>query len=75
MFPGAGGGVGHMGVQLAKAMGMRVIGVDGGCEEEAVREAGLRGVCRPHEGKGCGGRGGEDYGRERSPWGFCNSNE
>ena len=33
-----------MGVQLAKAMGMRVIGVDEGCEEEAVHEAGLRGV-------------------------------
>lgn len=30
VFPGAGGGVGHMGVQLAKAMGMRVVGVDGG---------------------------------------------
>ena len=55
-----------MGVQLAKAMGMRVIGVDGGCEEEAVHEAGLRGVRRLHEGKGCGGRGDEGYGRERS---------
>lgn len=30
VFPGAGGGVGHMGVQMAKAMGMRVIGVDAG---------------------------------------------
>lgn len=30
VFPGAGGGVGHMGVQIAKAMGMRVVGVDGG---------------------------------------------
>ncbi|KAL6357638.1 hypothetical protein LRP88_07811 [Fusarium phalaenopsidis] len=29
-FLGAGGGVGHMGVQLAKAMGLRVIGVDAG---------------------------------------------
>lgn len=27
---GAGGGVGHMGVQFAKAMGLRVIGVDSG---------------------------------------------
>ncbi|ETS82447.1 hypothetical protein PFICI_04323 [Pestalotiopsis fici W106-1] len=27
---GAGGGVGHMGVQLAKAMGLRIIGVDSG---------------------------------------------
>lgn len=35
VFPGAGGGVGHMGVQLAKAMGMRVVGVDGG---DAKRE-------------------------------------
>jgi propanol-preferring alcohol dehydrogenase len=33
VFPGAGGGVGHMGVQLAKAMGMRVVGVDGGDEK------------------------------------------
>ncbi|RFU25407.1 hypothetical protein B7463_g10929, partial [Scytalidium lignicola] len=30
VFMGAGGGVGHMGVQIAKAMGLRVIGVDGG---------------------------------------------
>jgi alcohol dehydrogenase, propanol-preferring len=30
---GAGGGVGHMGVQLATAMGLRVIGVDGGNEK------------------------------------------
>ncbi len=35
VFPGAGGGVGHMGVQLAKAMGFRVIGIDGG---QAKRE-------------------------------------
>ncbi|CAO2657399.1 Nn.00g035250.m01.CDS01 [Neocucurbitaria sp. VM-36] len=34
VFPGAGGGVGHMGVQLAKAMGMRVIGVDGGDDKK-----------------------------------------
>ncbi|KAH8696909.1 chaperonin 10-like protein [Phaeosphaeriaceae sp. PMI808] len=34
VFPGAGGGVGHMGVQLAKAMGMRVVGVDGGDEKK-----------------------------------------
>ncbi|MCJ1300681.1 hypothetical protein MMC08_003478 [Hypocenomyce scalaris] len=33
VFPGAGGGVGHMGVQLAKAMGFRVIGIDGGDEK------------------------------------------
>lgn len=30
VFSGGGGGVGHMGVQLAKAMGLRVVGVDGG---------------------------------------------
>jgi alcohol dehydrogenase, propanol-preferring len=30
VFPGAGGGVGHMGVQIAKVMGLRVIGIDGG---------------------------------------------
>lgn len=29
-FAGAGGGVGHMGVMYAKAMGMRVIAIDGG---------------------------------------------
>ncbi|CAG9982242.1 unnamed protein product [Clonostachys byssicola] len=29
-FLGAGGGVGHMGVQLAKAMGLRVLGIDTG---------------------------------------------
>ena len=33
-FAGAGGGVGHMGVMYAKAMGMRVIAIDGG-EEKA----------------------------------------
>lgn len=36
VFPGAGGGVGHMGVQLAKAMGMRVVGVDGGDEKKEL---------------------------------------
>jgi propanol-preferring alcohol dehydrogenase len=36
VFPGAGGGVGHMGVQLAKAMGMRVVGVDGGDEKREL---------------------------------------
>jgi propanol-preferring alcohol dehydrogenase len=36
VFPGAGGGVGHMGVQLAKAMGMRVVGVDGGDDKKAL---------------------------------------
>ncbi|RDW67626.1 GroES-like protein [Coleophoma cylindrospora] len=36
VFPGAGGGVGHMGVQIAKAMGFRVIGIDGGEEKKAL---------------------------------------
>lgn len=33
---GAGGGLGHLGVQYAKAMGMRVIGVDGGEEKRKL---------------------------------------
>lgn len=33
---GAGGGVGHMGVQIAKAMGLRVIGIDAGAEKETL---------------------------------------
>lgn len=33
VLPGAGGGLGHFGVQYAKAMGMRVIAVDGGDEK------------------------------------------
>ncbi|OAG04211.1 GroES-like protein [Paraphaeosphaeria sporulosa] len=36
VFPGAGGGVGHMGVQIAKAMGMRVVGIDGGEEKREL---------------------------------------
>ncbi|KAF2692043.1 GroES-like protein [Lentithecium fluviatile CBS 122367] len=36
VLPGAGGGVGHMGVQLARAMGMRVVGVDGGEEKREL---------------------------------------
>jgi len=35
-FVGAGGGVGHMGVMYAKAMGMRVIAVDGGSDKEEM---------------------------------------
>lgn len=30
VLPGAGGGLGHFAVQYAKAMGMRVIAIDGG---------------------------------------------
>ena len=33
VIPGAGGGLGHLGVQYAKAMGMRVIAIDGGNEK------------------------------------------
>ena len=34
VIPGAGGGLGHLGVQYAKAMGMRVIAIDGGQEKK-----------------------------------------
>lgn len=30
VLPGAGGGLGHLAVQYAKAMGMRIIAIDGG---------------------------------------------
>ncbi|KAJ5465286.1 uncharacterized protein N7458_000972 [Penicillium daleae] len=33
---GAGGGLGHLGVQFAKAMGMRVVGIDGGQDKKAL---------------------------------------
>jgi len=33
VITGAGGGLGHLGIQYAKAMGMRVIGIDGGKEK------------------------------------------
>jgi propanol-preferring alcohol dehydrogenase len=33
---GAGGGLGHLGIQYACAMGLRVIAVDGGAEKEAL---------------------------------------
>ncbi|RMD44464.1 hypothetical protein DV735_g639, partial [Chaetothyriales sp. CBS 134920] len=36
VIPGAGGGLGHFGVQYAKAMGLRVIAIDGGAEKEAL---------------------------------------
>ncbi|RMZ88821.1 hypothetical protein DV736_g3947, partial [Chaetothyriales sp. CBS 134916] len=36
VLPGAGGGLGHFAVQYAKAMGMRVIAIDGGPEKEAL---------------------------------------
>ncbi|CAG7917983.1 unnamed protein product [Penicillium olsonii] len=36
VFIGAGGGVGHMGIQIAKAMGMRIIGIDAGSEKEKL---------------------------------------
>lgn len=33
VLPGAGGGIGHFAIQYAKAMGMRVIAIDGGDEK------------------------------------------
>lgn len=33
VLPGAGGGLGHLAVQYAKAMGMRIIAIDGGEEK------------------------------------------
>jgi len=36
VLPGAGGGLGHFAVQYAKAMGMRVIAIDGGDEKRAL---------------------------------------
>lgn len=36
VLPGAGGGLGHLAIQYAKAMGMRVIAVDGGHEKEKL---------------------------------------
>lgn len=36
VLPGAGGGLGHFAVQYAKAMGMRVIAIDGGDEKEKL---------------------------------------
>ncbi|KAA8642103.1 hypothetical protein EYZ11_001226 [Aspergillus tanneri] len=41
IISGAGGGLGHIAVQLAaKAMGLRVIGIDHGSKEELVKESG-----------------------------------
>lgn len=37
---GAGGGLGHIAVQLAKGMGLRVIGIDHGSKESFVNECG-----------------------------------
>lgn len=38
VLPGAGGGLGHLGVQYAAAMGYRVIGIDTGAEKKALVE-------------------------------------
>lgn len=35
-LPGAGGGLGHLAVQYAKALGFKVIAIDGGEEKEAL---------------------------------------
>jgi propanol-preferring alcohol dehydrogenase len=40
VISGAGGGLGHIAVQLAKGMGMRVIGIDHGSKEAFVKECG-----------------------------------
>ncbi|KAL7420328.1 alcohol dehydrogenase [Cryptotrichosporon argae] len=40
VIPGAGGGLGHIAVQYAKAMGGRVIGIDAGDKEELVLSCG-----------------------------------
>ena len=49
---GAGGGLGHLGVQMAKAMGLRVIGVDARDEALALaRECGADVVLDAREGK------------------------
>ena len=36
VIPGAGGGLGHLAIQYAKAMGMRVIAIDGGEEKKKL---------------------------------------
>ncbi|SPJ73962.1 related to ADH5 - alcohol dehydrogenase V [Fusarium torulosum] len=36
VLPGAGGGIGHFAIQYAKAMGMRVIAIDGGDEKREL---------------------------------------
>jgi len=38
--PGAGGGLGHLAVQYAKAFGCRVVGIDHGSKEEFAKECG-----------------------------------
>jgi len=38
VFPRGGGEVGHMGVQIAKAMGFRVIAIDGGGDKRKLCE-------------------------------------
>lgn len=40
VISGAGGGLGHIAVQLAKGMGLRVIGIDHGSKESFVMECG-----------------------------------
>ena len=54
---GAGGGLGHLGVQFAKAMGLVVVGID--ARDEALMLAKENGADvvvdeRPREGPGCG---------------------
>lgn len=40
VISGAGGGLGHIAVQLGKGMGLRVIGIDNGSKEDFVKECG-----------------------------------
>lgn len=40
VIPGAGGGLGHLAVQIGKGMGFRIIGIDNGDKEEFVKGLG-----------------------------------
>ncbi|KAL8761285.1 MAG: hypothetical protein Q9184_002580 [Pyrenodesmia sp. 2 TL-2023] len=62
---GAGGGLGHLGCQFAKAMGLRVVGIDArdeGLESARHSKADVVDRCEIGEGQG-GGRGGKGHRR------------
>ncbi|KAF3023431.1 hypothetical protein E8E15_009471 [Penicillium rubens] len=42
VIPGAGGGLGHLGVQIATSMGFQVIAIDSGDKEDICRDSGAR---------------------------------